>query len=205
MGKRRNHSSSYGANAYKSMEVINKDSDKPPYLSITLKESEEHHKRWHALFNVINWWAEVKSKDRVVITSYGRSRTFYGQWIESPVDKPSELEKEKIAYEPQSVVADHFNGKIHPIVRKEGGLIKIYEKLIKPFNCGNVYCSHTNCHKIINQSHDSCILELPSSNARDVGLESKQLLLRPLVIKDEEFTIPVDGLIGERWSEGAPG
>lgn len=202
LGKRRNHASSYGMNAYKAMEVINGDSDKPPYISITLKESEEHYKLWHAFYDVVGWWGEVKGKDRTITTSYGRSRTFYGAWVDAPVDKPSELEKEKIAYEPQSTISDHFNGKIHPLVQKKGGLIEIYNQLIKPYNCGSIRCTHVGCHKIINQSHDSGILEIPKENARDVGLQAQELLLRPIVIKDEEFTIPTDGLIGERWEEG---
>lgn len=190
--KRRNHASSYGMSPYKAMEVINSDSDKPPYVSISLSESKEHHKLWHSYYDIKSWWAEVKSKDRQMTTTYGRSRTFYGQWLDSPIDKPSDLEREKIAYEPQSVVADHFSGMIHPIVQKKGGLIEIYRQLIKPYVD----------HNIVNMSHDSCILELPKECAREVGLRSMRLLERPIVIKDEEFTIPCDGKIGDRWSEG---
>lgn len=195
LSKRRNHSSSYGVGPDKAMRVINADSDKPPYISITLKESKEHHENWHAYYNVKGWWGEVLQKDRVMTTSYGRTRRFYDEWGD-------ELERKKIAFEPQGTVADHFSGVIHPLVGKEGGLIEIYRRLIRPYNCGAISCDHRECHKIINMSHDSCILELPSENARDVGLQAEQLLLRPIVIKDEEFTIPTDGLIGERWSEG---
>jgi hypothetical protein len=195
LSKRRNHASSYGMGPDKAMKVINGDSDKPPYVSITLKESNEHHEVWHAYYNVKDWWYEVKLKDREITTSYGRTRTFYGQWGD-------DLEREKIAFEPQSTVADHFTGAIHPIVQQEGGLIEIYRRLIKPYFCGNIYCDHRECHKILNHSHDSYILELPQESARDVGLEAEKLLLRPIVIKDEEFIIPTDGQIGDRWSEG---
>lgn len=195
LSKRRNHASSYGMGADKAMRVINADSDKPPYISISLKESEEHHENWHSFYNVKDWWIEVLNKDRVMTNSYGRTRTFYGQWGD-------DLERKKIAFEPQSTVADHFSGAIHPEVGKEGGLIEIYRQLIKPYFCGAIYCTHHECHKIINMSHDSCILELPEENARDIGLQAQAFLLRPIVIKDEEFTIPTDGLIGDRWSEG---
>lgn len=194
LGKRRNHASSYGMRPKKAMEVINSDSDKPPYISISLKESEEHHKLWHAFYDVKGWWHEVFRKDRKMTTSYGRTRYFYGQWGD-------DLEREKIAFEPQSTVGDHFNGAIHPIVQQKGGLIEIYRQLIKPYNCGEVRCRHHDCHKIINQSHDSCILELPSENAIEIGLKAQDLLLREIVINDEEFTIPCDGKIGDRWSE----
>lgn len=195
LGKRNNHASSYGMGAEKKMKVINGDSDKPPYISVTLKEATEQHNAWHAFYNVKDWWMEVKSKDREMTTSYGRTRYFYGQWGD-------ELEREKIAFEPQSTVADHFSGVIHPIVQQKGGLIEIYRQLIKPYNCGGIYCDHESCHKIVNMSHDSCILELPSKIAREIGLQAEVLLQRPIVIKDEEFTIPTDGLIGDRWSEG---
>lgn len=184
LGKRRNHASSYGMGAEKSMKIINADSDKPPYVTITMKESEEQHKIWHQFYDVKNWWAEVKAKDRTMITSYGRLRNFYAQWGD-------ELEREKIAYEPQSTVADHFNGAIHPLVGIEGGLVKIYEDLIEPYKD----------HKIINQSHDSCILELPKEVAPEIGIRAQKLLLRPIVIKDESFTIPTDGKIGDRWDD----
>ncbi|HEY4699020.1 MAG TPA: hypothetical protein VIH27_01430 [Nitrososphaerales archaeon] len=185
LSKRRNHASSYGMGPDKAMRIINADSDKPPYISITLKESDEHHKNWHNFYNVKGWWAEVLGKDRIITTSYGRTRIFYDEWGD-------DLERKKIAFEPQSTVADHFSGMVHPLVRKKGGLIEIYRQLIKPYKD----------HKITNMSHDSCILELPKENARDIGLQAEELLRRPIIIKDEEFTIPTDGLIGDRWSEG---
>lgn len=193
-GKRRNHASSYGMGPEKSMKIINADSDKPPYLTITLRESEKQHEIWHQYYNVKDWWIDVKNKERVMTTSYGRTRTFYAQFGD-------ELEREKIAYEPQSTVADHFNGAVHPLVGQEGGLVKIFEDLIEPYWCGSIWCEHRECHKIINQSHDSCIMELPEENANDVGLAAQIYLLRPIVIKDEEFTIPTDGKIGDRWDE----
>lgn len=195
LAKRRNHASSYGMGPEKSMKVINADSDKPPYISITLKESEEQHKLWHAFYNVKPWWNEVLNKGRTMTTTYGRTRTFFDQWGD-------ELERKKIAFEPQSTVADHFSGMIHPIVQKKGGLIEIYKQLIQPYFCDNIWCTHRECHKIINMSHDSYILELPAENARDIGLQADELLRRPIVIKDEEFTIPTDSKIGERWDEG---
>lgn len=197
IGKRNNHASSYGMGPEKKMKVINADSDKPPYISITLQEAKEQHQRWHSFYQVTGWWEEVrwklKNNDRTITNSYGRSRRFYGPWGD-------ELEREAIAYEPQSTVADHFNGKVHPEYNIKGGLIEIYNELIEPFFCGDIWCNHVECHKIINQSHDSCIMELPSAVAEEVGMAAMQLLYRPLVIKNEEFYIPVDGEIGERWS-----
>lgn len=184
LGKRYNHATSYGMKSDKAARIINADSDKPPYVTVTSAESEIYHNRWHQYYNVKGWWAEVLSKGHVMTTTYGRTRTFYGIWGD-------DLEREKIANEPQSTVADHFNGAIHPLIGIPGGLITIYRTLIRPYRE----------HRILNQSHDSCILELPKQSAAQIGIEAQQLLKRPMVIKGEEFIIPTDGKIGDRWDE----
>lgn len=197
VGKRYNHASAYRMGASRAAEVINKDSDKPPYVTVTIKESKEFQDSWHAYYNIKDWWREIERKldyNRTITTTYGRTRTFFAQWGD-------DLFKEATAYEPQSTVADHFNGAIHPEIRVHGGLIQIYRQLIEPFNCGSPYCNHTSCHKIINQAHDSCILEVPEPNHTDIAVQAQRLLLRPLIINGEEFTIPVDLKRGERWGE----
>lgn len=197
IGKRYNHASSYRMGPDKAAEIINSDSDKPPYVTVTIRQSRAYTEAWHSFYNVKGWWREIEEqidRGRTITTVYGRSRTFYGQRGDS-------LYREATAYEPQSTVADHFNGVICLELGVEGGLQSIYKRLIKPYFCGGKSCNHTECHKIINQSHDSCILELPSSSAKDIGLECMSLLLRPLVIKNETFTIPVDGKIGDRWED----
>jgi len=55
--------------------------------------------------------------------------------------------------------------------------------------------------KIINQSHDSIVAEVPNEMVDDVKEPVKLLLQRPLVVNGEEFTIPVDTEIGEVWGE----
>jgi hypothetical protein len=52
-----------------------------------------------------------------------------------------------------------------------------------------------------NTAHDSVILEVPVEDVGSVVPEVIALLRRPLVIKGEEFTIPVDAEVGERWGE----
>lgn len=193
IGKRYNHASSYRMKPPRAAQVINKDSDKPPYVVVSLEESKMYSQRWHSRYPAISklWWPEIEEKlnrSRTLVTTYGRKRTFFGNWGE-------ELFKEATAFEPQSTVADHFNGAIHPQLGIRGGLLCIYTDLIQPY--GRERC-------IINQSHDSCIIEVPSRDAKEVGLQMQNLIKRPLVIKDTEFTIPVDGEIGERWGELEP-
>ena len=188
IGKRYNHASSYRMKPPKAAQVINKDSDKPPYVTVTLNESKLYQERWHSRYRVkTNWWPEIEEqlrRNRTLTTTYGRKRTFFGNWGE-------ELFREATANEPQSTVADHFNGALHPELRIPGGLLAIYKKLVKPYKD----------RKIINQSHDSALLEVPAQDGREVGLEMQTLLRRSLVIKGVEFTIPVDGEIGERYGE----
>jgi DNA polymerase I-like protein with 3'-5' exonuclease and polymerase domains len=192
IGKRYNHASSYRMKPPRAAQVINKDSDKPPYVVVSPSESVIYSGRWHGRYPSISklWWPEIEaqlSKNRTMVPTYGRKRVFFGQWGE-------ELFKKATAFEPQSTVADHFNGAIHPTLGIPGGLLEIHKQLVKPYND----------RKIINQSHDSCILEVPKNDAIETGIMMQKLLKRPLVIKGVEFTIPVDGEIGERWGELEP-
>jgi DNA polymerase I-like protein with 3'-5' exonuclease and polymerase domains len=174
-------------------QVINKDSDKPPYVTVTLSESKLYQGRWHNRYPNVKqvWWPDIEYRlnrdGRKLTTCYGRVRQFFQKWND-------ELFKEATAFEPQSTVADHFNGAIHPLLGIEGGLLSVYRKLVRPYSD----------RKIINQSHDSCICEVPTSDAKDVGIQLQQLLRRPIVINNQEFTIPVDGEIGDRWGELEP-
>lgn len=188
VGKRYNHASAYRMGADRAAQVINKDSDKPPYFTVTVRQSRKFSEAWHNYYNLKVWWADIEQQlrdTRSIRTTYGRRRTFFAAW-------GNELFKEATAYEPQSTVGDHFNGKTHPELGIKGGLRYIYKDLVKPYPD----------RKIINQSHDSAIIELPKQDANDETYEQlKKYMLRPLVINNEEFTIPVDIEEGERWSE----
>jgi DNA polymerase I-like protein with 3'-5' exonuclease and polymerase domains len=187
VGKRYNHASAYRMGAERAAQVINKDSDKPPYFTVTVKESKKFSESWHNYYNLKGWWSDIERElrdTRSLRTPYGRRRTFFAAW-------GNELFKEATAYVPQSTVADHFNGKISPDLGIRGGLREIYYTLVRPYAD----------HKIINQSHDSAILEVPKVAARDLLEPITRLMLRPIVINNEEFTIPVDVEWGDRWTE----
>lgn len=187
VGKRYNHASAYRMGAERAAQVINKDSDKPPYFTVTVKQSKRFSEAWHNYYNLKGWWLEIEDqlrRTRTIRTTYGRRRTFFAAW-------GNELFKEATAFEPQSTVADHFNGKLHPELRIPGGLWEVYKQLVKPYSD----------HKIVNQSHDSAILEVPKQVAPDLLEPIMKLVKRPLLINNEEFTIPVDLEWGERWSE----
>lgn len=187
VGKRYNHASSYRMGAERAAQVINKDSDKPPYLTVTVRESKQFNAAWHDYYNLKVWWSQIEEqlgKTRTITTVYGRRRTFFNGW-------GPELFKEATAYEPQSTVADHFNGAVHPILRIRGGLITIYRDLVAGYRD----------RRIVNQSHDSALLEVPISDVDEMIPQIKQYMLRPILLNNEQFTIPVDVEVGDRYGE----
>jgi hypothetical protein len=187
VGKRYNHASAYRMGAERAAQVINKDSDKPPYFTVTVKQSKQFSTAWHNYYSLKGWWDSIEYQlriNRTIRTPYGRTRTFFAAW-------GNELFKEATAFVPQSTVGDHFNGKPHPELGVAGGLRAIHKQLVKPYSD----------HLIVNQSHDSAILEVPTSVANDLIEPIKKFMLRPIIIGNEEFTIPVDVEMGDRWSE----
>lgn len=187
IGKRYNHASAYRMKPPRAAQVINKDSDKPPFVTVTIGESKVFSERWHSRYNLKFWWKEIEEQlnnNRTLVTPYGRSRVFFAAWGD-------ELFREATAYVPQSTVADHFNGMLHPELGIEGGLKIIRRNLVQPYQD----------RLIVNQSHDSCIIECPERDAEELCQDMMRTLKRPLVIKGVEFTIPVDGELGDRWGE----
>lgn len=187
VGKRYNHATAYRMGPARACEVINKDSDKPPFVTVTHAESKKFYEAWHDHYNIKGWWDEIEyqlGQTHTLRTPYGRIRYFFAQW-------GNELFKEATAYVPQSTVADHLNGAVQDELGIEGGFLKVDEKFVLP---GHI--------KIINQAHDSILFEVNKQDASDILPQIHQLILRPLIVKDQQFTIPVDCEVGERWGTG---
>lgn len=185
-GKRVNHASGYRMSPERFTQVYNKDSPIP----ISTKQARQYSIAWHNLYPEIKnfWWPDIEeqlNKTRTLTTPYGRKRMFFQAW-------GNELFKEATAYTPQSTVADHFNGLTHPDLGIVGGLLAFKRQVVDKSN-GEI--------RIINQSHDSALLELPHRIASDIALSFMSLLRRPIPINGELVTIPVDAEIGERWGE----
>ena len=184
VGKKMNHAGNYRTGVTKITEFINKEG----IISISVADAKRFHSKWLATFNLQRWWSEIDyiaSTSRTMRTVYGFERTFWGIYGD-------DLKKEMTAFEPQSTVADHMHGAIHPDVGIRGGNIAIYEDIVLPSNGEIAMC---------NTAHDSVMLEVPTSLVNEVVEQTITLLRRPLVIKGEEFTIPVDAEVGERWKE----
>lgn len=188
-GKKVGHGTNYGMGGEKQAESINKESDQPPFLTVSVADTKRYRTAYLSYYGGVeqNFWAGVKlslSKNRTLVNTYGRVRQFNKNWGE-------ELFKEGYAHEPQSTVADHANGMVHPLLGIPGGFLGVYKDIIKK----------KQDIKMVNQAHDSCILEMPYNLLSDVAPQVKLLLQRPLVIHGEEFTIPVDLEYGECWGE----
>jgi DNA polymerase I len=187
IGKRQNHANNYGQGPERSVQVINKDSDQPPYVTVTLREAKSFREKWISYYSSIPaWWQSIEEElnvNRTLVTPYNRVRAFFGPW-------GKELFKEAYAYKPQSTVADHCNGKLHPELGIRGGIKAVFDDFVKP---GYI--------RMPNQSHDSIITEIPALDAPDIIPQIHKLMARPIVVNHEQFTIPVDIEVGERWGE----
>ena len=184
VGKKMNHAGNYRTGPFKIAEFINKEG----IISISVADAKRFHAKWLSTFQLHNWWAEIDaiaSSTRTMTTTYGFRRQFWGLYGD-------DLKKEMTAFEPQSTVADHMHGAIHPELGIRGGNLAIYEDIVLPSKGEIVMC---------NTAHDSVMLEVPDVLVFSTVPHVISLLKRPLIIKGEEFTIPVDAETGERWGE----
>lgn len=187
-GKRLNHGTSYRMGFEKQASVINKDSDKPPYITISLTQSDYYNRGWKKYYANIPgvWWPNIEEQlriNRTLTNCYGHRFIFNGNWGE-------ELFRQATAQEPQSTVACHANGVVHPELGIEGGFLSIYKHLL----------GH-GVERITNVSHDSIVVEVHKSSVGSIYPQIYRYLHRPIVCNGQEFTIPVDIEIGERWGE----
>ena len=187
IGKKSNHALAYREGYLMFTSSVNKESDKPPYVVITNKEGKRITEAWHSYYNLKQWWAQIEyelgQNHRTLKTPYGRIRTFFAPW-------GNELFKEATAFLPQSTAVDHLNGAVQPEVGINGGLREIRRRYVEKGAC-----------KVVNQSHDSIIVEATDREAHNLIEPITQLLYRPMVINSKEFRIPVEVEIGTRWGE----
>lgn len=187
LGKKMNHSCNYRTGPFMIATMINKESDKEPYVTVTIKQTKVYHQRWTNFFHLDVWWKEIEDQlnvNRTLITPYRRKRQFFAQWGDS-------LFKEATAFIPQSTVADHMYGYIQPEIGIPGGLLGIKRQLLDRYNS----------IKLVNSAHDSALFEVPRGNVKDIAEQIKNQLARPIEIRGEQFTIPVDADLYERWGE----
>lgn len=187
LGKKSNHAFNYKQGAFKAAETINKESDKPPYVTVNVKQTKKFRDNYLKAYRIESWWLSIEEElklNRELVTPYGRRRRFYNYWGE-------DLFKEAIAFKPQSTVADHALGLIQPELGIEGGVLGVYKYI----------CKKNSEIKIVNTSHDSIIVECPQSIHTEIIPQILSQFYRPIIINGEECRIPVDCEVGERWGE----
>lgn len=187
LGKKMNHSCNYRTGPFMIAIMINGESDKPPFVTVTVKQTKVYHARWTNFFKLNIWWKEIEEavyNDRTLVTPYRRKREFNGVWGDS-------LFKEATAFVPQSTVADHMYGYVQPEIGIKGGLLGVKRNV----------CDKYKDIKLVNSAHDSALLEVPEGDIVDITELVKKELSRPIMIKGETFTIPVDSEVYERWGE----
>lgn len=190
IGKRGNHMLGYDATYLRFAQAINQDSDKPPFVTISNSESKKIVDGWHLTYPGVRnkFHRNLRDqlwKNRIVKTAYGRTRTFYGALND-------ENYKMVYAHVPQSSIADHTNGIIHPLLGVEGGIKAIRKYITKPSN-GEI--------QLLNQSHDSALLMCPKEIGKEILEKVHGYMQRPLIVNGEEFIIPADGEMGDRYGE----
>lgn len=184
VGKRMNHSGNYRTGPFKIAEFINSEG----IITVSVADAKRFHTKWLNTYNLYPWWAEIDQKlemNRTFVTTYGHRRRFWGI-------SGDDLKKEATAYEPQSTVGDHMHGAIHPELGIPGGNLEIYRKIVLPSK-GEI--------RMTNTSHDSVIVEFPAQLRESIVPEIVSYLRRPIIVRGEQFTIPVDGKVGEVWDE----
>lgn len=187
LGKKSNHGNNYRMSPERWTQVINAESDNPPFVTVMLSEARKYNKRWLDLYvGIKQWWREIERQlreNRTLTTPYGRRRVFYGAWNDS-------LFKEATAYIPQSTVADHALGCTQSTLGIEGGILAISKLPDIKAHC-----------RIVTSAHDSVLIEVPKGSELELAPQIYNKFCRPLEIKGEVFTIPVDVEIGDRYGE----
>jgi hypothetical protein len=148
IGKQNNHANSYDMGPVRQAQIINKKSDEPPYVTVTIPQCRGFQAKWHGLYLGIRPWHgsikyDLQANNMTLITPYGRKRQFFGNWDET-------LWKKAYAHIPQSTVSDHFHGVVQPELGIKGGFRTVCETIC------------TDEIRIVNDSHDSCMLEVPA-------------------------------------------
>jgi DNA polymerase I-like protein with 3'-5' exonuclease and polymerase domains len=182
--KKVNHGSSYRMGASVMTDGINKEGK----ITVSLQQVKRWHERWHETFSVRLWWERLDNqllRNRTLVTTYGRSRTFYGFLNDK-------LKREATAFEPQSTVADHMRGKIHKELNIPGGILACQKNIF----------SKTDDILLLANGHDSMLVECPTNIIKEIAEQCISYIRRPLIVNGQEFTIPVDcDVYPERWGE----
>lgn len=170
IAKRGGHGSNYGGTPH----VLSM------HLKVELKVAEDFQRRYFSKFPGIRSWQQQTIQDvavkRFLETPLGRKRWFPGRHTDSS------LQKEAIAYVPQSTIGDILNL----------GLYRVWEELDLPGVC-----------ELLLQVHDSILVQFDPRRINEADLIARitDLLRIPLLIKQKEWIIRSDAQSGWNWGK----
>ncbi len=135
------------------------------------------------MFRISSWQRKIVDlirKNRILKTSYGRTRLFNGHWGES-------LFKEAYAYIPQSTAVDWIN---FCAIRIEKRISKLVDL---------AYLDKPELNLFLIQDHDEWVLQIHKSLVELAIKIIKEECLVPILIKGKEVRIPIELSIGKNW------
>ncbi len=164
-GKRLGHSANYkvGSGTFASV------------AKIPLATARNLLSRYYNLFRLVEWHDSVQEdirQSRVLITTFGRRRTFYDRWGDR-------LFREAIAHDPQSTACDHINQaavRIAPRVKKFGSKVKW-----------------------LLQVHDELVYNVHKDTLDELVIIIREELVKPINIKGKDIVIPITVQYGKDW------
>lgn len=147
-------------------------------LLILPKEAKDLLRRFYESSpSLLSWHEEVKQQiqlNRTLISPLDRKRVFYDRISD-------ELIRKAVAHVPQGTVGDVLNL----------GIINIY----------NTLCKEYKEIDILLQVHDSVLLQHPPELSEMIHKELHKLMKIDLVIKGQEFFIPIEISTGYNWKD----
>jgi DNA polymerase I-like protein with 3'-5' exonuclease and polymerase domains len=166
LAKRITHASNYGMGPITFARTAGISTHEAKTLLNTYFARYPKIKLWHMKI------ASDLKRSRVLVTPFGRKRTFFNRYDES-------LLKEAYAYIPQSTVADLLNM----------GLRRLYAK------------TKGTEVEILLQIHDAVLVQCPTNQVTQTATLLRDTLTIPITVDHLPITIPVDISVGENWGE----
>jgi len=179
LGKRSNHAYAYQMTPFRAAEVVNKEADDTG-ITVTVAQTKIMRQLWLGKYiGIPAWWASIErelgANNRIMITPYGRKRTFHERWGD-------DLFKEATAYVPQSTSVDYLNL----------GMLDVYHDLVVPRRHGL---------ELLHQNHDSILVQYDEGQRERVMPEIIERCSRTVKINGYDVVIPIEAKYGKNWGQ----
>lgn len=176
LAKRVIHASNYGMGASRLYDVVNEDAAVTG-VRITYQQAEQLLDAYFMLYPKVRevFWQECERELRrelMLTTPFGRKRLFFGRW-------DHKFLKEGYAFKPQSTIGDLC---CKALVNMAGTRRSVE-------------------WNILNNVHDSILVQCPISDAPDVATWMAKQMNIPFSIKGRNCIVPTDCKMGYNWQD----